>query len=575
MRSKFFKPWPVLALLAISSCLPSFVFASELIISSVHETVEMHLENGAVANLGLPVSIVRVDSDHLAIASYLNVWLLDENTGGVSELKKPEGVSEWYPTGLAYDKKNRELFIANYLGKNVLILKRVGERFVLSREIRDPDLIGAENVALSRDGKYFAVADFDNNGVLLFDRKTKKKIWFEPLGRAHGVSFDSSGKKIIATGLNPPQAAMFNLAGQPLNFRGKEGWGKDGYLWPTGVSNDPRTGKIWVADAHLGKIRELKEDLSEGAAIGGNGLGEGLFNMPYGIFYDSDGRIWVADTFKSRILLLDQKKQNLKSFVSMPELSAGVCSLGDCTSKDEWFSKSGSPVFGDGYVKRVGEANSLSYDFGVHVSQDWHLGFNYSAFSNKDSGQLAMAGAAPFFSSSIYYWIQAEKSGGRLVFGSPQVREWMVDFNGVVCPVSLGLNYWVGDGVLGSDQLPDISLDKVVSICSERIQKFSTGVASGQEPFSAYTQFVLNKDAGHIIPSLNSVFQSTGGLAYFRELCRAESSATRKSISQKYIDTLSADNFTFLPELWIAKIFTSFEGSQDSQGRLGCVGVDN
>lgn len=550
---------------------PATLMAKELPSSASHQVFSLHGKSGEKANLGLPVSIARLDSKHLAIASYLNIWILNETSGFVQELKKPDGVSAWYPTGLAYDPVTHELFVANYLGKDILILERNSQEFFLKHQVQDTELAGAENIALSRDGKYFAVADFDNNGVLLFDRRTNKKIWYAELGRAHGVDFDSSDKRIIAAGLAPPQVAAFDLKGNRLLARGDDGWDANSYLWPTGVATDPVSGKTWVTDAHLGRIRSLKADLAEEQLLGSNGLGIGRFNMPYGILYEPDGRLWVTDTFKSRVLLLDKNKRIVSSYISTPESLPGLlsCASGECLSKSTPFPAGVTKPLGDGYVKRVNTAEPITYDFGIRGLSAWNTGFNYNAFSNPDAGQLAMAGASPLFSGSIYYWVQAAISGEHLVFGSPQVREWVVDYQGLGCPVALGLNYWMVDGVLRSDQYPDFDAKSLVEQCDGRMKRWQEAMSLGEEPFAAYSEHVLGKSKELSLSLLETVFQSEKGVVYYKNLCRARTASERKDLSLAFINDQSTSTLAFLPELWVARIFSSSQTS--APGQLPCL----
>lgn len=438
------------------SCLSPLVLSSTLDFSRNYQRINLISPAKTGAHLGIPAAITRIDNEHLAVASYLNIWIFNENTGETHELAKPSKVEAWYPTGLAYDYKTKELFIANYLGKDILVLTNKSGNFKLKERIQDADLVGPENIDLSRDGKYFAVADFDNNGVLLFERSTHKKLWYKPFGRAHGVSFSQSSDAVVAAGLNPPQIVSFNINGEQIAKQGNEGWERNGYLWPTGVALDPVSGQPWVSDAHLGKIRGLNPALDEGVSFGMNGLGGGMFNMPYGIFYDTDGKLWITDTFKSRIVLLDREKRVLKTFTSAPEMAPNLlsCQGGNCIKRANAYGQSALNPVGPGYKQRVNQTTSVLYDFGVYGKREWNPGFNHSAFNNPNKAQLSLAATSPIFSSSIYYWVQAQVSGGHLVYGSPQVREWIVDFAGLACPVPLGLNYWLENGQLRSDVLP-------------------------------------------------------------------------------------------------------------------------
>lgn len=525
--------------------------------------------------IGIPVSIIRLDSENHAIASYTNLWLVNEYTGEVRELVKPIGVDAWYPTGLAYDQITQELFIANYLGKDVLILKgNVKDGFVLSCRVVDPQLVGAENISLSKNGKVYAVADYDNNGVLLFDRKTNKKKWFVELPRAHAVVFDSSDRVIVASGLGPPQLIKLDLDGRILVRNGEEGWMKNGYLWPTGLAIDVARREIWVADAHLGRIRALDGQLNEVESIGGNGLGPRLFNMPYGITFDQDGSLWVADTFKSRVLKLTSYKhiaailqsptRNVIDFIKEIEIDKDSQRNMDTVSDfrdshtDSLDDDEIQPI-GNGYDKRINKWSTLSFGFGIY-SKDvkWNPGFNYSAFQSLDASKwLALAGAMPFFSSSIYYWVQAEYANedrSILIYGSPQDREWIVDDGDFVCPILLGHDYWLHHRQLKESQGDSVSLKNLLFTCENRKKNFKQDLIKGVDPITAFSTNVLKKEPNLSYDQLPATFQSDRGKSFLKEVCAANASEELITLASRFIDDAKSINLVYLPEIWIAKI---------------------
>ncbi len=394
-------------------------------------------------NINLPVSLVRIDARTLAVASYLNAWLVDNTeTGLLTEITKPHEVEKWFPTGLAYDRETRELFIANYLGKDVLVLAHNDDgTFLLKDRVVDLELVGPEDIVLSPDGKTFAVADFDNNGVLLFDRATRKKRWYARLGRAHGVAYDATGGSIVALGLAPPQLVKFDLDGKHLQNSGHEGWDDDGYLWPTSVSLDPKKGQLWISDAHNGGLRQIDDTLRTQRRSGGNGLGSAWFNMPYGTLFDTDGSMWVADTFKSRLVYFDAEGRVRRQYISTAPTShlAALCTTAEiCPFR----ALSADAPMGHGYVRRINKDTVVQFNFGLRNEVAWNPGFNYTAFVSLDQDRTAsLASAAPAFASSIYYWVQARtfENSKAALYGSPQVREWIYQDGEFICPITLGL----------------------------------------------------------------------------------------------------------------------------------------
>lgn len=514
---------------------------------------------GKAADIGIPASIALLEDGLLAVASYLKGWVVDPASGVTAELVKPTGVEKWYPTGFAYDKETKELFVANYLGKDVLVLRRgqAGSSFDLIGRILDPELVGAENVALSRNGKYIAVADFDNNGVLLFDRATLKKIWRVELGRAHGVSFSSDDRTLVAVGLAPPKVERFNLAGESLGSRGTEGWGRDKYLWPTGVAVNPLTEEMWVTDAHSGRVRQLRPDLAEARSLGGNGRGANLFNMPYGIAFDDHGALWVTDTFKSSLVKLSSAGDVVSRLG--PELY-GVIGCGDQANCEDYRGgRSESPV-GTYFNGRFDSRVAFRHDFGVFSpAQSWHTGFNQTAFLSVDKSKMLSLGAtSPAFSSSIYYWIQVGTSrtaaSSWVVYGSPQVREWVFDDGYLPCFLKVGLNYWVTDYGLETERGSSVSYDSMKADCSTRLSEFRVALSSGADPLGAYARTVLRKGKEQFFEELKTVFVSPEGVQFCKDAAVVSSNSLRAELAKAFLNQAEKRGSLVLPEVWVARI---------------------
>lgn len=511
-------------------------------------------------HINLPVSMARLDDRTLAVASYLSLWSVDTMTGKVREIRKPEGVEHWFPTGLAYDRRTRELFIANYLGKDLLILRRKADgQFALAHRVTDPEMVGAENVSLSANGKWIAVADFDNSGILLFDRAKLRKVWYTALGRAHGVAFDKNDEYIYAAGLAPPRVARLDLKGNMQQY-GEEGWGDDGYLWPTGVALDPVTGHIWVSDAHNGAIRRLDGTLHTQERFGGNGLGYEWFNMPYSSFFDTDGTMWVTDTFKSRLIKLDKNHKPQHYYVS--SLDAGVLSP-LCPDPDA--CKPGTlltqPPMGEHYIRRINEEGTLRNGFGFTGNNArWFTGFNFSAFTSPDrKHSVSLASAAPAFASSIYYWVQAHavKDSDIIVYGSPQVREWIVQDGDFICPVTLDLNFWKTDEGLARDDGHMVPYGRLLAYCQEKKATFLEAMKDSSDAVTQYATHVRKMQPSMFASYLPQSFTTEEGLAYRDALCKAKTAMERYRLSRAFIGRMQRVKGRYqvsLPELWTARL---------------------
>lgn len=359
------------------------------------------------------------------------------------------------------------------------------------------------------------------------------------------------------------------------------------------MATDFNAKETWVADAHIGKVRALDEGLNEVKSFGGNGLGRLLFNMPYGIFVDDDSSLWVADTFKSRLLKLNRDKKIVAIYQS-PDSGVGLTPAALIKGRhraDEQAIKSHSghrsgysnsaanqPI-GRSYDKRINRGSVFSYGFGLYSNNEkWNPGFNYSAFTSLDgSRQLALAGATPFFSSSIYYWVQVEyglKDRSVLIYGSPQVREWIVDDGAIVCPVLLGLDYWVTNEGLASSRGELVSFENILIGCAERKSRFEHDLKKGIDPITAFSVKFLEKDPLLSFHGLSETFQSDYGKFFFKSACESKSAPELVATATRFLNDARSRDIVYLPEVWLARIFSHASHETDlDMLRTGCSGL--
>lgn len=253
------------------------------------------------------VSAAQVDSDHLAIVDYGNLYCLRISTNRVSVVGRPPDLRGlWNPTGLAVG--NGRLYIANYKGNNIVegVLDCVKADLRVTSVISSQDSISPENVAISSNGKFLVSANYDGDGVTAFLRGPNgwSQLWFaKDIGLAHGVAI--IGDKVYATGLKDRKIYRLSLSsGRVIGSRGSQGPDplKNQYLWPTGLLN--YRGTLLLTDAHTGYVCSIRLDsLATDICFGGSKGGRSGFNMPYGLSL-FNGNLLVVSTYSSRILEL-------------------------------------------------------------------------------------------------------------------------------------------------------------------------------------------------------------------------------------------------------------------------------
>lgn len=508
-------------------------------------------------SIGMPVSLVRLDAHTLALANYGSILRVDTRTGAIREIPKPAQVPVWAPTGLAYDPKTRELFVANYRGKDIVILKsnEAGD-FAFSARITDPELVGPENASLSPDGKTIVAADYDNSGLLLFDRTNHKKIWFSKLGQAHGVAFDASGEFIYATGLAPTQIVKLDRNGTILQSHEDSGFGKHSYLWPTSVALDPSTQRLWTSDAHNGGIRQLNARLRTDTMFGGNGLGTERFNMPYGLMIDPDGSFWVADTFKSRIIQFDAKHRPIRYYLS-PEntpLLAELCQdLAACTTSQPLESE----MTGADYDGRINKKHPIRYALdGTDTASQWYEGYATFVATNSDRHLRMVLPYAISEPQVYYYWMSARtlEDGKFALYGSPQSDTWVLQHGKFICPLPLALNYWQTETTLANDNGRAIPYETIIRYCTGIQDRFEQAMAKTATPLRHYAKHVRQATPKEFARQLHQNFTSTPGIAYRDTLCKAKTDLERYELSQTFLKELQTEQTIAMQELWIAQL---------------------
>lgn len=117
---------------------------------------------------------------------------------------------------------------------------------------------------------------------------------------------------------NFPEANL--VLGQPSFTTATSGLTARRLSGPSGISVDPNTGKVFLADAGNNRVLRYRSfsELASGAAaeavFGQPGLSTSApiavdaqqFNSPSGLHVDGAGRLWVADTLNNRVLMFEQ-----------------------------------------------------------------------------------------------------------------------------------------------------------------------------------------------------------------------------------------------------------------------------
>lgn len=379
------------------------------------------------AAFNLPVAIAEVAPGKFVVANYQDVFLFhsDSNEISITTVNMNGFVGKFVPTNFAFVPGTNRLFIANYLGNDILEttfdLAR-NEITVLGR-IRDEKTISPEGVAF--DGRLLATANYDGNNVQVFEKMdgSWKSICDIPVPWAHGVAFVNGN--LFATGLKERKLHRIDPTGcKIVGSTGSIGWEPGKFLWPTSVApfgNDA----VLVADAHTGLLTVIgADDFSVKHAFGGNGPGRTGFNMPYSAIA-SGGSLWVTSTYGGRLFKID--------------IATGRANSWDVSADRQWKS-----VF-----PRSSFLNSHSYEDYVRQGMDMTLGGK--CYRASYSGVLACSdyGDKTSFPS---YFVQIAKVRNGYVAISPQHDLAHYFSTSIDSPqsITIGFDNWLVDGTIVS-----------------------------------------------------------------------------------------------------------------------------
>src|SRR5437660_2004503 len=248
-------------------------------------------------------SIGQVNANQFLFCDYFDVFRLTHDNLGyhVTRLTRPPA-SVWSPAGLAY--RDGQLYIADNLGHDVLVVRPEGDNLVLVRRIArqgGPEMKTPRNVVAEADGSV-VVADYDGGAVVRFNGDGSF-AWSVPMPSAGGVT-ESSGF-IYATSTSNHTVSKIDPSGKVLTTTGSYGWSPGRFVFPIGLA-DAGGGQVVVTDAVTGRLTLLDQNLRVKTLVGSNGPGADALDYPYATLSMANGFV-IADTYKGRLLFTDRR----------------------------------------------------------------------------------------------------------------------------------------------------------------------------------------------------------------------------------------------------------------------------
>lgn len=394
---------------------------------------------GSESALGLPVSISALDENQYFIADYANLFLLDARTGNLN-LIKPEINQPYYPTGVYYYKIKNLLYVANYLANNILVFEFSPDQktIKLKQTISSPNTVSPENVYVSDDGQYLAVACYDGNSVTLFDIKdSPKELWHTNISLAHGVSILNN--KIYATSLSSKRIYELDiLTGDTLRKVGQQGWNamNQEFLWPTQIYPFDKNTLI-ISDAHTGYISLFDiNSFKIKSYFGGNGPTFHNLNMPYSAIFDGSNFI-IVSTFQQRLIFGDKNFKFTKTIATGADW--------DYAKKEKMNAQFyGPPEWNNQYIKVKGQELVVN-------DKSYLLGYGWLFTKDKLALGFQLPSSPSIFGGYAYFTDVAVFQDGYFII-SPQssVAFFLVKEKNYLFPLQISSDSWISGNYLFS-----------------------------------------------------------------------------------------------------------------------------
>ncbi len=202
-----------------------------------------------------------------------SVWITDSEAGTVCRYDAKGRLQSSFsrglerPTGIAFDRASRRLYVVDTTAHRVHVL--------------------------SAEGDSLGVFGRHGNGAGEFNLPTA--VWID--GRGHVYVTDAMNFRIQA----------FDAGGTFLFEFGRLGDGAGDFSKPKGVATDS-DGNIYVVDAMFDAVQVFDRDGRLLLAFGAAGSGPGEFWLPSGITIDEHDRIYVADSHNHRVQVFQYVK---------------------------------------------------------------------------------------------------------------------------------------------------------------------------------------------------------------------------------------------------------------------------
>ena len=171
-------------------------------------------------------------------------------------------------------------------------------------------------IAVRENGE-IVIVERGNHCVSIFAPNGTKIRAFGTKGSAqgqfdhpYGVAIDSAGNFLVVDHWKHC-VQKFTAEGEFLKAVGGKG---SEQLSPTGIGINHKNKKVYICDNSNHQVQILNDDLTFFRSFGSRGSGEGLFNYPWDVAFDSTGSVYIVDSSNHCIQVFTPEGRFVRKF---------------------------------------------------------------------------------------------------------------------------------------------------------------------------------------------------------------------------------------------------------------------
>jgi DNA-binding beta-propeller fold protein YncE len=219
----------------------------------------------------------------------------------------PTGRNLNSPVGIAYDSGGRRLLVADSVEKAIFVFDNQG-KFI--GELAPGQLKHPCGLAVDRTNGEIFVADVGAHQIIVLSPTGHIIQRLGARGDAPGqfnyptyVAMDAKGRLYVSDSLNF-RVQQFTPHLDPLRQFGKQGDMPGYFAQPKGLALDAEN-HLYVVDSQFEAVQIFDDSGQLLLNFGEQGKDRGEFWLPTSIFIDHNNRIWVTDSYNHRVQVFD------------------------------------------------------------------------------------------------------------------------------------------------------------------------------------------------------------------------------------------------------------------------------